>query len=778
MISITIIEKGKGVCKRMKKLIITEKPSVAMQFKNALKLSCNEKQDGFIEDDNWVITWCIGHLVALVYPENYDEKYKKWNLEDLPFLPDEYQYGVISNVKNQYKTVYELLHRADIDVVYWAGDSGREGQVIEENIRHFGGVRQGIKELRVWIDSQTDKAILQGIKEAKPMSAYENLAASGTMRAIEDYAMGINFSRVLTLLYGNMVNRAIKSEKYIPISVGRVMTCVLGMIVDKEHSIRDFKETLFYKVIGEFGGVNINAEWKDSEYSIYHQSPKLYKDMGFLERKEADRLIELLTGKSAYVEDIVSTTSKKNPPYLFNLAELQSYCSKKFKISPSETLAVAQSLYEKKLTTYPRTDARVLSSAIAAEIENNLKGLDKGYPLNNITSMILEEGSFRTIGKTRYTDDSKVTDHYAIIPTGDLSNIDELNELEKKIYECIVRRFLAIFFPPAIYKTTKIDFRVEKEHFYTSAKTLIEQGYMCAINDQEEEKENEENNNNTIKDFDKVFKKGDIVALKQLFIKEGKTAPPVRYTSGSMILAMENAGQLIEDEALRSQIKGTGIGTSATRGDILNKLIKNGYIYLNKKTQVLEPQNLGEMIYEVVKCNLPELLNPKLSALWDKELEEISQGKIAFGTYKIKMDTYIRENVQRIVQTKPDVKEKISVFAIGGEISDENKSIGTCPNCKGDILVGKFGLYCKNKCGLFLSNVYALGKLLTVEQVKSILDGKKVLLKDLVSKNKGTTYEAYVSFGGIEECEYKNKEGQKVQCKRIKFNVDFPKKKQ
>ena len=758
----------------MKKLIITEKPSVAVQFKNALKLSCNEKQDGFIEDENWVITWCIGHLVALVYPENYDEKYKKWNLEDLPFLPDDYQYGVISSVKNQYRTVCNFLHRTDIDVVYWAGDSGREGQVIEENIRRFGGVRQGIKELRVWIDSQTDKAIIQGIKEAKPMSAYENLAASGTMRAIEDYAMGINFSRVLTLLYGNMVNRAVGSTKYIPISVGRVMTCVLGMIVDKERSIRDFKETFFYKVVGEFGGIPIHAEWKDSEHSIYHQSPKLYKGIGFIEKKEAHKLIEYLTGKSAYVEDITSTTSKKNPPYLFNLAELQSYCSKKFKISPNETLAVAQSLYEKKLTTYPRTDARVLSSAIAVEIENNLKGLDKGYALKDITSIILEEGTFRTIGKTRYTDDSKVTDHYAIIPTGDLSGYDGLNELEKSVFECIARRFLAIFFPPAVYKTTKIDFRVEKEHFYTSAKALIELGYIYVMNDQEEEN----NSNDTVKDLDKIFKKGDIVALKQLFIKEGKTTPPARYTSGSIILAMENAGQLIEDEELRSQIKGTGIGTSATRGDILYKLINNGYICLNKKTQVLESKNLGEMIYEVVKCNLPELLNPKLSALWDKELEEISQGKIGFGTYKIKMDTYIRENVQRIIQTKSDVREKISAFAVGGEISEENKPIGTCPNCKGDILIGKFGLYCKNKCGLSLSNVYALGKLLTMEQVKSILDGKKVLLKDLVSKNKGTTYEAYVSFDGIEECVYKNKEGQMLQGKKIKFKVDFPKRKQ
>lgn len=760
----------------MKKLIITEKPSVAVQFKNALKLSCREKQDGFIEDENWVITWCIGHLVALVYPENYDEKYKKWNLDDLPFLPDDYQYGVISNVKNQYKTVCNLLHRADIDVVYWAGDSGREGQVIEENIRRFGGVRQGIKELRVWIDSQTDKAILQGIKEAKPMSAYENLAASGTMRAIEDYAMGINFSRVLTLLYGNMVNRAVGSTKYIPISVGRVMTCVLGMIVDKERSIRDFKETFFYKVVGEFGGIPIHAEWKDSEHSIYHQSPMLHKEIGFIEKKEAHKLIEYLTGKPAYVEDITNTTSKKNPPYLFNLAELQSYCSKKFKISPNETLAVAQSLYEKKLTTYPRTDARVLSSAIAMEIENNLKGLDKGYSLKDITSMILEEGSFRMIGKTRYTDDSKVTDHYAIIPTGDVSGYDGLNELEKKIYECIVRRFLAIFFPPAVYKTTKMDVKIEKEHFYTSAKTLVEQGYLYVMDDKEEENE-EENRNIDIKDFDKVFKKGDIVALKQLFIKEGKTTPPVRYTSGSIILAMENAGQLIEDEELRSQIKGTGIGTSATRGDILYKLINNGYIGLNKKTQVLEPKNLGEMIYEVVKCNLSELLNPKLSALWDRQLEEISQGKIGFGAYKMKMDAYIRENVQRILQTKPDVREKISAFAIGGEISDENKPIGTCPNCKGDVLIGKFGLYCKNKCGLSLSNVYALRKLLTMEQVKSILDGKKVLLNDLVSKNKGTTYAAYVSFDGIEECSYKNKEGQMIQGKRIKFKVDFPKKK-
>jgi len=758
----------------MKKLIITEKPSVAMQFGAALSLDCTKKHDGYIEDDNWVITWCIGHLVALAYPENYDEKYKKWNLADLPFLPDKYKYGIISSVKKQYGVVHEMLHRKDIDIVYWAGDSGREGQVIEENIRRFGGIRNGMKELRVWIDSQTDEAIKKGIKEAKPMSAYDTLAASGTMRAVEDYAMGINFSRVFTLLYGKMINNAVKSEKFIPISVGRVMTCVLGMVVDKERSIRNFKETLYYKVIGEFGGVKIKAEWKDCESSVYHGSNKLFKDSGFMEKNEADKLIQMLCDKKAYVHHMSSTTNKKNPPFLFNLAELQSFCSKQFKISPSETLAVAQNLYEKKLTTYPRTDARVLSSAIAVEIERNLKGLNNGYNLKNITSMILDEGLYRNIGKQKYTDDSKVTDHYAIIPTGDLSNYGELNELEKSVYDCIVRRFLAIFLPPAVYKNTKIDFRIENEHFHTSSKVLEKKGYLIVMNLKDEESQNDENTN--ITGLDKIFKIGDIVALKDLYTKEGKTTPPSRYTSGSIILAMENAGNLIEDEELRSQIKGTGIGTSATRGDIISKLIKNSYINLNKKTQVLAPENLGEIIYEVVKANLPEMLNPKLSAVWDKELEEISQGKIPFDVYKIKMDEYIRSNVIRIIENKPDIKENIRIFA-SGEITDQSVSVCKCPNCGSAVYEGKFGLYCEKKCGLNLSNVYALGRALSPAQVKSVLDGKKVLLKGLKSKSKGTEYDAYISFDGIEGYEYQNKEGNTVKGKKIKFGIEFPKKK-
>ncbi|MBO5522940.1 MAG: DNA topoisomerase III, partial [Roseburia sp.] len=558
-----------------KSLIITEKPSVAQEFARILGVS--GRNDGYIENDSYVITWCVGHLVEMVYPEEYDEKYKKWKLEDLPFLPKDYKYNVIPNVSRQYDVVHKMLHREDIEKVYWAGDAGKEGQTIEENIRRFGGVREGMEELRVWIDSQTEEEILRGMKEAKPMSEYDNLANSGIMRTIEDYAMGINFSRVMSVKYGKLLNDAAATQSYTAIAVGRVMTCVLGMVVIREREIRNFTETPFYRVVGGFsaqGGVEqptiIEAEWKAAEGSRYFESPLLYKENGFKKQESAEKLITELTGKKAVVASIEQGTSKKRAPLLFNLAELQAECSKRFKISPDETLQVAQDLYEKKLTTYPRTDARVLSTAVAKEIGRNLNRL-KGYePTRSYVEQILKGNSHYGIAKTQYTDDSKVTDHYAIIPTGQLTELEKLNELQRKVFDLIVRRFLSIFYPPAEYETVKLVAEIEKERFFASAKELKKPGFLDIVGRPKNEGENEEEKESSgLLLLAKQLKTGDELFVHGFELKEGKTNPPKRYTSGSMVLAMENAGQLIEEEELREQIKGSGIGTSATRAEII-----------------------------------------------------------------------------------------------------------------------------------------------------------------------------------------------------------------
>ena len=608
-----------------KSLIITEKPSVAQEFARILGVS--GRNDGYIENSDYVITWCVGHLVEMVYPEVYDEKYKKWKLEDLPFLPKEYKYDVIPAVSKQYDVVHKMLHREDIDTVYWAGDAGKEGQTIEENIRMYGGVREGMKELRVWIDSQTEEEIRRGIREAKPMSDYANLGKSGIMRTIEDYAMGINFSRAMSVKYGNLLNDAAGTRNYTAIAVGRVMTCVLGMVVIREREIRNFVETPFYRVVGSFTDANIEAEWKVVEGSKYFESPLLYKENGFKKQESAENLIAELSGKTAVVSSIERGTSRKKAPLLFNLAELQAECSKRFKISPDETLQVAQDLYEKKLTTYPRTDARVLSTAVAKEIGKNISRL-KGYePVQGYVERIMKEGLHYNIAKTQYTDDSKITDHYAIIPTGQLTELRSLNELQRSVYDLIVRRFLSIFYPAAEYQTVKLVVAIGEEKLFAGAKALKAPGFLeIAGRKQEEEKEgsnkedNEETDSPGLLELADQLTKGQELPVNGYSLKEGSTKPPKRYASGSMVLAMENAGQLIEDEELRAQIKGSGIGTSATRAEIIKKLVRIGYLHLNKKSQILSPEVLGEMVYEVVNMTVPALLNPKMTASWEKDL--------------------------------------------------------------------------------------------------------------------------------------------------------------
>ena len=678
-----------------KTLIITEKPSVAREYAKILNVS--GKRDGFIENENYIITWCVGHLIEMCYPDKYDEKYSKWNMADLPFLPKEYKYDVISNVKKQYDIVSGALHRDDVSDVLWAGDSGREGQVIEELIRMYGGVRDGINERRVWIDSCTEEEVERGMREAKPYSAYENLANAGIMRGIEDYAMGINFSRALSVKYGRLLNNAAETKKYSAIAVGRVMTCVLGMVVRREREIRDFKETNFYRVIGKFaaGDNGYTGEWKAVKGSDYFESPKLYSEKGFKKEEDAkamtDALLPLGEGK---VTSIGKTTEKKRPPLLFNLAELQATCSKRFKISPDETLNVAQELYEKKLTTYPRTDARVLSSAVAKEIVKNLNGVLKYTPTARFTQKILDEKLYSNIIKSQYTDDSKVTDHYAIIPTGNLSEYNRLSDISKRVYDVIVRRFLSIFYPPAVYEKISIITLVGKESFFTSSKVLKEPGYFVITGQDKtktsDKKENgdseddEEEGNEGLASLIATLKKGDSVKIDGFEIKTGKTSPPKRYTSGSMVLAMENAGQLIEDEELRAQIKGAGIGTSATRAGIIEKLIKIGYLALNKKTQILTPKFFGEMVYEVVFLTMPSMLNPEMTASWEKGLAMVEGGSITTDNYREKLDKYVAKYVE-IVRAKDltnVVESRIRCIPREVKKSEGEKKSGRSKNSK------------------------------------------------------------------------------------------------
>ena len=731
-----------------KALIITEKPSVAQEFAKILKVS--GRQNGYLENESYVITWCVGHLVEMVYPEEYDSKYKKWKLEDLPFLPKDYKYGVIKSVSGQYDVVHKMLHREDIDTVYWAGDAGKEGQTIEENIRNFGGVREGMQELRVWIDSQTEEEILRGIKEAKPMREYANLGKSGIMRTIEDYAMGINFSRAMSVKYGNLLNDAAGTKSYTAIAVGRVMTCVLGMVVIREREIRNFIETPFYRIVGKFTDAEIEAEWKTTEESAYYASPLLYKENGFAKEEDAKAFLESLAGKEARVSSVEKGISKKKAPLLFNLAELQAECAKRFKISPDETLQIAQDLYEKKLTTYPRTDARVLSSAVAKEISKNVSRL-KGYePVSQFVNAIMQSGTYRGIGRSAYTDDSKITDHYAIIPTGQLTELNSVNGLHRQVYDLIVRRFLSIFYPPAEYQTVKFIAKIEKESFFAGGKILKSPGYLCVLGKEAAEEKDEDGgekeegtNAKTLLAMIEKLSENDVVPVKGMDIKEGKTSPPKRYTSGSMVLAMENAGQLIEDEELRAQIKGSGIGTSATRAEIIKKLVRVGYLNLNRKSQVLTPTMLGEMIFETVSMTVPELLNPKMTASWEKGLDGITRGTVDMGEYRAKLEDFIRRETLSMAQTdrKQELIKRIQPLT-GRESrgAAARKKLGIkCPLCDGEVETTPFGYGCSNYrtngCKFSIGTI--AGRNLTEEEVTKLLtEGKTEILNGFVSKSK------------------------------------------
>lgn len=731
-----------------KALIITEKPSVAQEFAKILKVS--GRQNGYLENESYVITWCVGHLVEMVYPEEYDSKYKKWKLEDLPFLPKDYKYGVIKSVSGQYDVVHKMLHREDIDTVYWAGDAGKEGQTIEENIRNFGGVREGMQELRVWIDSQTEEEILRGIKEAKPMREYANLGKSGIMRTIEDYAMGINFSRAMSVKYGNLLNDAAGTKSYTAIAVGRVMTCVLGMVVIREREIRNFIETPFYRIVGKFTDAEIEAEWKTTEESAYYASPLLYKENGFAKEEDAKAFLESLAGKEARVSSVEKGISKKKAPLLFNLAELQAECAKRFKISPDETLQIAQDLYEKKLTTYPRTDARVLSSAVAKEISKNVSRL-KGYePVSQFVNAIMQSGTYRGIGRSAYTDDSKITDHYAIIPTGQLTELNSVNGLHRQVYDLIVRRFLSIFYPPAEYQTVKFIAKIEKESFFAGGKILKSPGYLCVLGKEAAEEKDEDGgekeegtNAKTLLAMIEKLSENDVVPVKGMDIKEGRTSPPKRYTSGSMVLAMENAGQLIEDEELRAQIKGSGIGTSATRAEIIKKLVRVGYLNLNRKSQVLTPTMLGEMIFETVSMTVPELLNPKMTASWEKGLDGITRGTVDMGEYRAKLEDFIRRETLSMAQTdrKQELIKRIQPLT-GRESrgAAARKKLGIkCPLCDGEVETTPFGYGCSNYrtngCKFSIGTI--AGRDLTEEEVTKLLtEGKTEILNGFVSKSK------------------------------------------
>ena len=659
----------------MKKLFITEKPSVAAEFAKALKVPTGRK-NGYLEGDSVIVTWCVGHLITMSYPEKYDEKFRRWSLDTLPFLPKEFKYEVIDGVKKQFETVSSLLNREDIDTIYICTDSGREGEYIYRLVDMMANVKGKVRK-RVWIDSQTEEEIRRGIKEAKDWSYYDNLSAAAFLRAKEDYLMGINFSRILTLKYSRNVANFLKLDRAV-LSVGRVMTCVVGMVVNREREIRNFVKTPFYKVSARCKnqGMFIDGEWKVNEKSKYFNSPMLYKDNGFRERIYAQKLTEHVeevantNGREAIVLSSDKKKEVKNPPLLFNLAEVQNECSKRFKISPDETLKIIQELYEKKLVTYPRTDARVLSGAVAKEIDKNIKGLCKFPLLADFANDILNKGTYKNISKTKYVNDSQITDHYAIIPTG-FGNINSLGRLQALIYELICRRFLAIFYPPAVYQKFAIKFGIGDEIFITNTKFCIERGFLDVVNQLKEDDEGVENQNFEYINMVSSLRKGSKLILDSLSIKEGETVPPKRYSSGSIILAMENAGQLIEDEDLRSQIKGNGIGTSATRADILKKLFAIKYLALNKKTQIITPTLFGEIVYEVVNCSISQLLNPELTASWEKGLTMVSNGDISSEEYMVKLERFVGIRCLNVKQ----LNNQYSLNAVFEKISKEYKGM-------------------------------------------------------------------------------------------------------
>lgn len=654
-----------------KKLLITEKPSVAMEFAKALKITTNRK-NGYLESNDWIITWCVGHLVTMSYPDKYDEKLKFWRLDTLPFIPKKWKYEIIPNVQNQFNIIEQLMHREDIEEIYNAGDSGREGEYIQRLVFMMAKPNPKIKIKRVWIDSQTEEEILRGIREAKDESEYDSLSDSAYLRAKEDYLIGINFSRLLSIIFGRRLAKDINEEKA-SISVGRVMTCVLGMVVSREREIRNFVKTKYYKIVGEFGEENssFKADWKVTEKSELWESPKLYNETGFKKEDDAKKFIMSLAGKKAKITELKKSKQKENAPLLFNLAEIQNECTKRFKIKPDETLEIIQNLYEKKLVTYPRTDARVLSTAVSKEITKNLNGIAKGFKNEEVQGYIkkMSEEKYSTnLAKTKYVNDSKITDHYAIIPTGQgYENYNNLPQLEKDIYLVIVKRFLAIFYPPAQYNKIQMTIEVETdeknkkaETFTASGKVCVDKGYLEILRPNENKKstnseknvENSENNKENDLEILSKLKKGQEIEVKNYEIKEAETSPPSRYNSGSIILAMENAGKLIEEEELREQIKGAGIGTSATRGEIIKKLEKIKYIEINTKTQIVTPTKKGELIYDIVNQSMPDMLNPKLTASWEKGLDLVAKKEIEPEEFMIKLEKYINSKFDRLVMRR------------------------------------------------------------------------------------------------------------------------------
>ena len=693
---------------------------MAQEFAKALKIN-GQRKDGYLESDDSVVTWCVGHLVTMSYPEKYDIKFKRWSFDTLPFLPREFKYEVIPGVQKQFEIVKGLLNREDVDTIYVCTDSGREGEYIYRLVAQMAGVH-GKKEKRVWIDSQTEEEIMRGIREAKDLSVYDNLSASAYLRAKEDYLMGINFSRVLTLRYGNSVSNYLNT-KYQAISVGRVMTCVLGMVVRREREIRAFVKTPFYRVLSSIAleGENFEGEWRAVEGSRYFQTPYLYKENGFKEKAYAEKLIQELSVSQPLqctVEKIERKKENRNPPLLFNLAELQNVCSKLFKISPDETLKIVQELYEKKLVTYPRTDARVLSTAAAKEIYKNISGLRNYEHTAEIAQHIIEQGNYKNLAKTRYVNDKQITDHYAIVPTGQgLNALRSVSLTAQRVYETIVRRFVCIFYPPAVYQKISLVTKIQNESFFSSFKVLLDEGYLkvatnsfakrkaadamssvnragAAGNEGSEEEDPDTGKNGGNKADDSAedmacdtrllaalqnLKKGDILSVDSLSIKEGETSPPKRYNSGSMILAMENAGQLIEDEELRAQIKSCGIGTSATRAEILKKLCNIKYLALNKKTQVITPTLLGEMIFDVVNCSIRQLLNPELTASWEKGLNYVAEGSITEQEYMDKLEHFVRLRTRQVEDSniQPYLRQFFDAAAVNYKDSSEKNSAKT-----------------------------------------------------------------------------------------------------
>ena len=634
-----------------KKLLITEKPSVAMEFSKALKTNAT-RHNGYLEGENWVITWCVGHLVTMSYPDKYDEKYKYWRIDTLPFLPKIYKYEIIPAVQQQFNIIKSLFGREDIEIIYVCTDSGREGEYIYRLVEQMIGAK-GKEQKRVWIDSQTEEEIIRGINEAKELEEYNSLADSAYLRAKEDYLIGINFSRLLSVLYGRKVANEIGEEKS-SISVGRVMTCVLGMIVTKEREIRNFIKTKYYKITGEFGDDENTfvADWKVDEGSKYFNSYKLYNEYGFKNEDDAKEFIKNINKDKAIIIELKKSKQKENAPLLFNLAEIQNECTKLFKIKPDETLEIIQNLYEKKLVTYPRTDARVLSTAISKEIKKNLNGIATKFKDDEIQAYIkkmVDEKYSTNLIKTKYVDDSKITDHYAIIPTGQgFENYNTLNDLHKQVYKLIVKRFLAIFYPPAEYNKVNAIVVVDKENFYVSGKACIKKGYLEILKNKEKNDKDTKKENNLV-----IFanlKKGQEIEVKQMLIKEAETTPPTRYNSGSIILAMENAGKLVEDELLREQIKGAGIGTSATRAEIVKKLEKINYILINNKTQIITPTKKGEIIYDVIESSMPDMLNPKLTASWEKGLEMVAKKEIMPEEFMEKLEKYVKLKIDKTIK--------------------------------------------------------------------------------------------------------------------------------